>query len=193
MDRRQQKTRDAIFRAFTALLARKSASAITVQEIIDEANIGRATFYAHFETKDYLLKALCEELFAHVLDTADGHGDGHSHYFSCDAPDSVFLHLLQHLQKNDNHILELLSCQNNDLFLSYFKANLQSLIRTEARRQGWRFAADIPEDYAVNHIAAAFVETVRWWIDCRPERSPDMIADYFRTAVQPLFVSHKEV
>ena len=187
MDRRQQKTRDAIFRAFTALLARKSASAITVQEIIDEANIGRATFYAHFETKDYLLKALCEELFAHILDAESGQGEVHSHYLCCDVPDSVFLHLLQHLRKNDNHILELLSCRNNDLFLSYFKTNLQDLIRTEAGRQGWRFAADIPEDYAVNHIAAAFVETVRWWIDSHPDRSPDVIAAYFRTAVQPLF------
>ena len=98
MDRRKRKTREAIFIAFTELLAKKDFTQITVGEIIEKADVGRATFYAHFETKDFLLKELCGELFCHIFDTMKEEKAEHRHIFDCDAPDSVFLHLLQHLQ-----------------------------------------------------------------------------------------------
>jgi AcrR family transcriptional regulator len=68
MDRRQKKTREAIFNAFSELLSKKHYNQITVGEIIELADVGRATFYAHFETKDFLLRELCAELFCHVFD-----------------------------------------------------------------------------------------------------------------------------
>ena len=101
MDRRQRKTREAIFNAFTELLSKKDFAQITVCEIIDKADIGRATFYSHFETKDYLLKEFCEELFCHVFDTANDEQTGHKHIFECSGSSSVFLHLFEHLQRND--------------------------------------------------------------------------------------------
>lgn len=136
MDRRQKKTRDAIFSAFAELLSQKHYNQISVQEIIDAANVGRTTFYAHFETKDYLLKSLCEELFGHIIDTAMGLPHGHYHYSCGNKTDSVFLHLVRHLQENDRNILELLSSENNEIFMKYFKTNLRTLIVTQYAGKG---------------------------------------------------------
>lgn len=183
MDRRQRKTREAIFSALIALLGEKDFAQITVGEIIQRADIGRATFYAHFETKDFLLKALCEELFCHIFDAANHAPCSHRHIFDCDAPDSVFLHLLQHLQKNDNQILELLSGQNNELFLHYFKINLQKLVVSQLPLFETRRSKRLPEDFWVNHIASTFVETIRWWVEQGMIESPETIAEYFYLAV----------
>ena len=179
MDRRQRKTREAIFGAFIDLLSEKEYGKITVGEIIKNADVGRATFYAHFETKDYLLKEMCEELFCHVFDAA---GDGqpeHRLIFECDAPDSVFLHLFQHILKNDNNILTLLSGQNNELFLQYFKDNLKKVAENQLSQFAKRKSEILPEGFWIDHIAATFVETLRWWIDNGMKETPEVITEYF--------------
>lgn len=183
MDRRQRKTREAIFFAFVELLSEKEFSKITVGEIIDKANVGRATFYSHFETKDFLLKELCEELFDHIFEASTGEEDTHAHIFDCDAPDSVFLHLLQHLQKNDNNILKLLSCTNNELFLRYFKMGLLKLVKSQMLLLEKGRDDGLPEDFWLNHIATTFVETVRWWIEGSLRESAETITGYFFMAV----------
>lgn len=183
MDRRQRKTRAAIFEAFIDLLAKYHYSQITVGQIIQQADVGRATFYAHFETKDDLLKALCGELFDHIAESAAGGEATHNHIFDCDTTGNVFLHLLQHLQKNDNHILDLLSCRNDTLFLHYFKDALKSLVRNQLPLFAHRKADCLPGEFWVDHIAGVFVETVRWWQVWEREAPPERIVEYFFLAV----------
>ncbi len=183
MDRRQRKTREAIFKAFTELLSKKEFSQITVGEIIERADIGRATFYSHFETKEFLLKEFCEELFCHIFDIENGDKYGHRHIFDCTGSDSVFLHLFQHLQKNDNYILALLCSQNNELFLKYFRNNLEMLIESQLPLFESRKSKDIPLAFWKNHIVSTFAETVKWWVENGRKESPEAITNYFFTVV----------
>lgn len=179
MDRRQRRTREAIFNAFTELLSKKDFTQITVGEIICKADVGRATFYSHFETKDYLLKEFCEELFCHIFDTASNEETGHKHIFNCDGSDSVFLHLFEHLQKNDNNILALLSSQNNELFLKYFRSNLEVLIESQLSIFESRRDNDLPDSFWKNYIVSTFVETLKWWINSGMKETPETITEYF--------------
>lgn len=186
MDRRQQKTRKAIFSAFTALLNRRNYNAVTVQDIIDEANIGRSTFYAHFDTKEELLKQLCIELFDHIIGTAMDQQDTHGLYTCTNAPHSVICHILQHLQENDNNILTLLSCESSPIFLNYFKSGMEDLVRTQMLKDPEHRRSDIPQDFLINHIAGSFVEMVQWWLEGGCAQTPQQLDDYFRAVTEPI-------
>ena len=168
MDRRQRKTRKAIFSAFTQLLARKNYNEITVQDIVERADIGRTTFYSHFETKEFLLRDLCGELFGHIIETAMGLPKAHYHYVACEPTDSVFLHLVRHLQENDRSILELLASPNDQIFLGYFKDGLVKMITSQYAAEGRLGKGGLPEGFLVNHMAASS-ETIAWWLSrgCR--------------------------
>lgn len=179
MDRRQRKTREAIFSAFTELLSKKDFNQITVGEIIEKADVGRATFYSHFETKDFLLKEFCKELFCHIFDSENNNEHGHKHIFACNSSDSAFLHLLQHLKNNDNNILTLLSSQNNELFLRYFRSNLKVLVENHLDLFELQKDKKIPLPFWKNHIVSTFVEIIRWWIDNGMHETPEVIIEYF--------------
>ncbi len=183
MDRRQKKTRDAIFQALTSLLSEKNYNQISVREIIDTANVGRSTFYAHFETKDDLLKEFCEEVFNHMVETAHGHyTDAHQK-----AGGSIFLHLLIHIQENNQNIARLLSSPNNGIFMTYFKDELRQVLLTLYGGNSTLLEnSGLPEDYLINYISTSFVATVYWWLSDGMRESPETIEGYFKATLQPL-------
>ncbi len=61
MDRRIQKTREAIKAAYTALLLEKNTVKITIAELARKANIDRKTFYLHYDSTEDIIKEITEE------------------------------------------------------------------------------------------------------------------------------------
>jgi AcrR family transcriptional regulator len=61
-DRRVQRTRRLLQDALMALILEKGYEAVTIQDIIDRADVGRSTFYAHFLDKQQLLLSGFEQL-----------------------------------------------------------------------------------------------------------------------------------
>lgn len=173
MDRRQKKTRKAIFNAFTDLLKAESYSKITVQQIIDIADIGRTTFYSHFETKDDLLKSLSQEIFDHVF--SDDLCKEKSHDFSKNhGTEGRIRHILYHLQEHMDYLPGILSGDGGDIFMNSFKEHLIELFTPSVRS----VAGLSPEEYVLNHMICDFSETIRWW-SRNPEYSPDEICRFF--------------
>jgi AcrR family transcriptional regulator len=62
LDRRVQKTRKLLQDALIELVAEKGYESVSIREILDNANVGRSTFYAHFQDKDQLLHSILDRL-----------------------------------------------------------------------------------------------------------------------------------
>lgn len=175
MDRRQQKTRRAIFAAFSTLLQKKRFDQITVQEIIDEANIGRSTFYAHFETRDHLLKAMCTDIFEHVSNRPlPEETEGENNL------ELKLGHILFHLREQRDDLKGILTGGGAEVFLRFFGEYLSALF--ESCKEA--FSPEIPQDFLLSHLTGSFCEAVRWWMARGAEPEPEQVAAYFMALVK---------
>ena len=185
MDRRQKKTRQAIFNAFTDLLEKKPFSAVTVSEIIAAADVGRSTFYTHFETKDDLLRALCAEIFEHVF--SDAPVREQTHDFSSRPRDlrAELTHILYHLRDSRRYVKGILACESGEIFMRAFRDYLKGVPELELSN----VPANVPKDYLLNHLVCDFAETVRWWMK-NESYTPEEISGFFLATAPFLSPSH---
>ncbi len=173
MDRRQTKTRKAVFEAFVELLEEKGYSNITIQDIIDRANIGRSTFYSHFQTKDDLLNVLCSGIFDHAFGEHAGKEQTHDFSGRSDLK-AELTHTLYHLRDSSGYVKGILSSESGDVFMRYFREHLRNVFEKEITVS----PAGIPLEYAVDRCVWDFSETVRWWMD-HDSYPPEDVMEFF--------------
>src|SRR5580698_5089801 len=56
LDRRTERTLNALMTAFVAEVLERGYEAVSVEDIVGRANVGRSTFYMHYKSKDDLLR-----------------------------------------------------------------------------------------------------------------------------------------
>lgn len=151
-DRRITKTRNAIYNAFLQLLNQKDYEAITVQEIIDLADVGRSTFYSHYESKELLLDELCQQLFHHLFERAE-------HL----SPQDYLAHIFQHFKKNQDHVTSLL-LSKNDYFIRQLRKELEHDVYPMLADELIQAHPNIPHSYLKHLVVSHFIETLSWWL-----------------------------
>ena len=146
-----------------------------MQEILDEADIGRSTFYSHFDTKDALLKEMCTEIFDHIF-SQELHSETTHDFSSSDhGLREKITHLLYHLKDNKGNILGVLSGESGELFMRYFREYLAAMFEQYPEC----FRNDVPREFALNHLVGSFAEAVKWWIATRMKMPAEQLADNY--------------
>lgn len=170
MDRRTRRTRKAIFGAFEELLAEESYASITAGQIIERADVGRTTFYAHFQTKDDLLVQLCDDLFAHVSARPAGE-EGHDFSGSSSLKDEL-THVFYHLREQAERLGPLFRGPSSMLFWSAFESSFGEFVRAHAEELGG-WGRGIPEELGLRFLTSSYIEVAKWWFETGLASTPE--------------------
>jgi AcrR family transcriptional regulator len=181
MDRRQQKTRNLVYQAFAKLLHQESYSSITVKEIIDAANIGRSTFYQHFEDKEDLLNQIADDLFNHVFIT-HGEGESHEHSESLTLKEQL-AHFAYHL-KNNPLYFDLLTSPASSFFFDHIKKRLIPYFRNSLAFKNKK----IPREFLVESAVTSFLSILGYWLKDKMKESPEELESYFEATLGPILL-----
>ena len=184
MDRRVRKSRAAIFGAFEELLRQKSYTSITVGDIIETADVGRTTFYAHFQTKDALLDELCKDIFAHVIAPAPEKG----HSFSSDSTEEQLLHALCHLAEQRDRLAPLLASPSSHLFWEAIESQLVAFFG-ERIGASVKIKPGVQDELYAEHLGKTLCEVVRWWFAGELAEEPEAALAAFRSLTNVSFAA----
>ena len=176
-DRRVRRTRRSLHQALMSLILEKRYAKITVQDIIDRADVGRSTFYAHFLDKDDLLvqglAMFSDDLNAH-LQTSEHDDQGTEHV----------LHSLIFFRHADTH---------HDLYKAMQEGGGADIILEAGRRHLTEdiqhhldvlfpdgTSAEIPMPVITSFLAGAMLSVLMWWLDAGRPYPPEEINAMFQ-------------
>jgi AcrR family transcriptional regulator len=179
IDRRAARTRKALHEALISLILRKGYEAITIQDLIDEADVGRSTFYAHYTGKEDLLRGgfealrkLLTEAQRNTSATADS-AQGESLRFS--------LALFEHACAYRTVYRALIGSRGGPVVGNELRRVLSDVVKKDLSTV--RDDDAIARELRVQFVVATFLTVLTWCLEQKSELKPVQIDATFRRLV----------
>jgi AcrR family transcriptional regulator len=173
IDRRTRRTRQAIRDALVELMLEQTYNAITVQEIIDRADVGRSTFYSHYADKDDLLTSLFEQ-FGRQLELTSTR-----HYQVL-----PIMEVFEHVAENQRIFKALIWGSGADFVFRSMHEHLD--VHLEQKIQGKLGGGEptMKVKMAAHYITGVLMSLIKWWLDEKqPFTASEMDATFHQLVV----------
>jgi AcrR family transcriptional regulator len=178
-DRRTRRTRQLLGHAFVDLMTEKRYDSITVQDIIDRADIGRSTFYAHYRDKEDLFVREFESQLADLGHQIEPGSAG-------EMPLVPSLGLFRHVR--DHHQLYRALARGRGLEViqktsqGYLSRTVEE--RLEALASEGQIA-DVPRPVVAAYLAGSLLSLLQWWLDNDMPHTPEQMGEFYQRLVTP--------
>lgn len=180
VDRRVRRTRELLRSALIAMILEKGYERVTVQDIIDRADVGRSTFYAHFRDKEDLLVFGLEELRAAFQPEQPDGGDVKRRAAS------PTLAVFEHFAGHHEVWRAMVGKRGTEVFIRHLHRFLSELIRVQLTTRAPEEETQVPLDAVVEFAVNALVGLgVRWWIENDLPYSPEEMDQLYRRLTEP--------
>jgi AcrR family transcriptional regulator len=186
-DRRSRRTRQLLGNALVELMLEKHFENITVQDILDRADIGRSTFYAHYTDKESLLISQIENVI-HELEQHTAQASG------ADAMLLPSLELFRHVKDQRRLMQAFVWGRGADILTQDFQGQVSKIIEEKIRSTvGDDRHILVPTSLLAKFIASTFLMLLRWWFDEDMRHTPEQMDEMFQRLVMPAMQQILEV
>ncbi len=167
MDRRIQKSKQAILDAFVELMARKEFEKITINEIAEYANVNRGTVYLHYADKYDLLDQCIETSLTQLTKYCSEEA------VSTNSPKASIASTFEYMEKNAFLYTTLLTAKGVPAFRNQLLKMMQQSLDEQIDMGG--INQGISKDVLVNFVTSAAVGVLEWWfINSMPYSAKDI-------------------
>lgn len=176
-DRRIKRTKQALHQALMDLILEKRYDKITVQDIIDRADVGRSTFYAHFSDKEDLLvkgfAVFSDDLNDH-LQTSEHEGEEEEHVLHS-------LIFFRHANVQHDLYKAILEGGGADVMLEAGREHLKVDIENHlGKLLPEAVDSNVPMPVITSFLAGAMLSVLVWWLNAERPYSPEEINGMFQ-------------
>ena len=178
MDRRVQRTRKLLRESLMELILEVGYDAISIQDITDKANLGRATFYLHFKDKDELLLDVMDQFMADFLDQVPQFSQRQWRLEDTKAIAKLFDFAADHYDLYRILIIGSGGITASRQLHQTIAENIKTCIQKEIEEQGSNPV--IPADFIANHFAGSLLATIYWWLDSDLPYTVEEMAEMFQ-------------
>ncbi len=176
IDRRAARTRDLLLGALPGLMAERGFERLTIQNIIDRAGVGRATFYAHFENKEELLAASVGRLRT-WLEAMRGRYPAQ--------PFAFMLPFFDHLASHRAIYRTTFERESEVSVERLIRSMMRELVRAELLAKRTPQQDDAAIELATQFVVSTFWSVTVWWMGGTGERPPAQVNAIFLQLAQP--------